>query len=213
MSDKTTTPSLTPRKKPLQRRATETVTTLLDATAQELLDGGYDRMSTNKIARRAGVSVGSLYQYFPNKEAIVVALKRRMADREREVIGEKLAGLRDADLPTAVRVVIDTQIAVVLSEPELYKAFLTEVPPLGKLTHSWDADRLIAEMLEDYLKHHPSSSLVPDVATAAFLVLHAVDGIINRSLLHAPSNLRDEQFKNELVRLVVGYLTPPKHPA
>src|SRR5229473_2510951 len=66
-----------PRKSASQKRSRVTVETLLDATARVLTKAGYDRASTNRIAATAGVSVGSLYQYFPNKEALVAALVAR----------------------------------------------------------------------------------------------------------------------------------------
>ena len=66
-----------PRKSASQKRSQATVETLLDATARVLTREGYDRASTNRIAAKAGVSVGSLYQYFPNKEALVAALVAR----------------------------------------------------------------------------------------------------------------------------------------
>ena len=70
-------PRTTPRKKPRQERSVATVDAILDATARVLCTTGYDRASTNRIALAAGVSVGSLYQYFPSKEALVAALAAR----------------------------------------------------------------------------------------------------------------------------------------
>ena len=70
------TPTM-PRKSASQKRSRVTVETLLDATARVLTRQGYDRASTNRIAATAGVSVGSLYQYFPNKEALVASLVAR----------------------------------------------------------------------------------------------------------------------------------------
>src|SRR5690242_13473336 len=79
-ADKKTTPK--PRKKPTQARSAATVEALVTATARILVREGYDRASTNKIAREAGVSIGSLYQYYPSKEALVAALiERHMTDR------------------------------------------------------------------------------------------------------------------------------------
>jgi len=66
-------PRTSPRKKPRQERSVATVEVILDATARVLCSTGYDRASTNRIAMSAGVSVGSLYQYFPSKEALVAA--------------------------------------------------------------------------------------------------------------------------------------------
>src|SRR5260370_3447682 len=80
-----------PRKSASQKRSRVTVETLLDATARVLTREGYDRASTNRIAAKAGVSVGSLYQYFPNKEALVAPLVPR---HNREMPGLVADGLK-----------------------------------------------------------------------------------------------------------------------
>lgn len=67
------------RKKPTQKRSQLTVDALLEATAQVLVDCGYNKASTNRIAERAGVSIGSLYEYFPNKDSLVTALIEKNA--------------------------------------------------------------------------------------------------------------------------------------
>jgi AcrR family transcriptional regulator len=72
---------LRPRKKPRQPRSAETVAWILEAAAQVLEAAGLDGFNTNAVARRAGVSIGSLYQYFPNKEALTIALIRRETER------------------------------------------------------------------------------------------------------------------------------------
>jgi AcrR family transcriptional regulator len=70
-------PSLKPRKLPQQSRAQQTVATILEAAALVLETKGSDGLNTNLVAQRAGVSVGTLYQYFPNKDALIVALSKR----------------------------------------------------------------------------------------------------------------------------------------
>ena len=72
---------LEPRKSPVQARSTASVDAILEATIQVLLDVGKERLTTTKVALRAGVSVGTLYQYFPNKSALLqAALKRHLAE-------------------------------------------------------------------------------------------------------------------------------------
>ena len=73
----------TPRKSASQERSRITIDTILEATARVLMKDGYDRASTNRIAAAAGVSIGSLYQYFPSKEALVAAVSER---HSREVL-------------------------------------------------------------------------------------------------------------------------------
>src|SRR3954469_21497877 len=85
--------SLKPRKKPRQQRATVTVDTIFEATIQVLLAHGFDKASTIRIAERAGVSVGTLYQYFPNKRALLAALVHRHVS---DVVTETIAASESA---------------------------------------------------------------------------------------------------------------------
>src|SRR6185437_12667327 len=79
-------PQTNPRKTASQKRSRATVDALVEATARVLIKEGYDRTSTNRIASVAGVSIGSLYQYFPSKEALVAAvIERHMQELSRVV--------------------------------------------------------------------------------------------------------------------------------
>jgi AcrR family transcriptional regulator len=74
---RSSTASLSPRKKPQQRRSRDTIETIFEAAIQVLLANGFEKTTTIQIAERAGVSIGSLYQYFPNKRALLSAIVRR----------------------------------------------------------------------------------------------------------------------------------------
>ena len=82
----------TARKSPRQDRSKVTVDAILDATAHIIVTDGYDQLSTNRVAERAGVSIGSLYQYFPNKEALVGELVDRFSGQILELM---MSGLRE----------------------------------------------------------------------------------------------------------------------
>lgn len=84
---------LSPRKKPAQRRSAVTVDTIFEATIQVLLALGYDKATTTRIAERAGVSVGSIYQYFPNKRALMAAVVRKHIG---DVVSESVAACESA---------------------------------------------------------------------------------------------------------------------
>src|SRR5690242_11966063 len=91
-----------PRKKATQARAQATIEAIMRATAHILVKDGYDRASTNRIAARAGVSIGSLYQYFPSKEALVAALMERHMEEMAEVARSALARIATLPLEEAV---------------------------------------------------------------------------------------------------------------
>ena len=85
----------TPRKRPRQARSRATVDAILEATAQVLVAEGYDKTSTNRVAERAGVSVGSVYQYFPNKEALVGELVDRYSREIMDMVFGRLTALAE----------------------------------------------------------------------------------------------------------------------
>ena len=105
------------RKRPRQQRACATWHAILDAAAQLFSEHGYAATSTNKVAERAGVSIGSLYQYFPNKDALLLAL----AERHIGEAGEELAATFTAleDCTTAVSTVPETKPRTRLDVQEL----------------------------------------------------------------------------------------------
>jgi AcrR family transcriptional regulator len=111
--------SLKPRKIPQQSRAEQTVATILEAAARVLETKGMDGMNTNLVAQRAGVGVGSLYQYFPNKDALIVALSKR----EGAVFFAEAAGaLSEPTGQSALKHLITVSVHQQLRRPALARA-------------------------------------------------------------------------------------------
>ena len=159
MSDR----ALDPRKAPRQKRAQVTVNAILEATAQLLVDVGYRKTSTNRIAERAGVSVGSLYQYFPNRESIVVALFEDLATKQMEIFEAGVRGILSLEqgpvpLDVAVRGLIHAIFATRTVEPVLSRILLEEVgwTEHVNLVGEWTAraTALVAEALR-----HPDADI------------------------------------------------------
>jgi AcrR family transcriptional regulator len=201
-----TAPSTRPRKQPTQDRAAATVEALLTATAQVLVQEGYDHASTNKIARRAGVSIGSLYQYYPSKEALVLALAKRNGEQEISLIQKKLLALKDLSLSNVVRELVTVIIEAHRIDPELQKVFITQVPQIGGLSIIRETNRHAARMFSDYV-----ASIFPQWDEEAldlrvFIAMHAAEGLIHQALLERPDYLSQPLFVDELTTLVVSYL-------
>ena len=112
--------SLTPlaRKEPTQQRSRERVERMLAAARELIAERGSDAMKMGEIAERAGVSIGSLYQFFPDKSAIIRALAERFTAENRACIDAELAGVSDEHgLLTAFAGLVDTYYAICLAEP------------------------------------------------------------------------------------------------
>jgi len=199
-------PPLSPRKKPVQARSQATVDAILEATARVLVDSGYDRASTNRIADRAGVSIGSLYQYFPSKESLVGALIDRHSDEMLAVFLRQVAAVKDAPIHEAVRAVVVATVDSHLVEPKLHRIFEEQVPRIGKLAESLEKlDTHASSAVRAYLLAHASELRVKDLETAIFVVVHAVEALVHRAVFVQRGPTRDALVE-AIVDLVTRFL-------
>src|ERR1044071_338258 len=127
-------PTTNPRRRPRQARAQATVDAIVKATARVLVEEGYDRASTNRIAQAAGVSIGSLYQYFPSKEALVAALVETHVDRMMDAVTRILdTDNEPSDLHSSADTLVRALIAAYRVDPKLHHVLCQEVPKIGDL--------------------------------------------------------------------------------
>jgi AcrR family transcriptional regulator len=174
-------PLVKPRKQPQQARSEATVDALLSATARILARDGYDRASTNRIAEAAGVSPGSLYQYFPGKEALVAALIDRHRTRMNEVFARHVSAHAGAPVRDAIGGVVRATLEAQASDPVLHRALLDQVPRVGKLSDTLDhLDGEVARVVRAALELRRAELRVDDVETATFVVVHAVQALSDR---------------------------------
>jgi AcrR family transcriptional regulator len=195
-----------PRKAPRQARSRATVDAILTATAQILVEEGYDKATTNTIARRAGVSIGSLYQYFPNKEALVTALcERHLHDTTRVLMGA-IETLKDAPLPEAIRRLIDVLLRIHAVEPELHRVLIEQVPRLSGFEAITQIDRVLIDMIRTNLSKRVEALRPRDLELAAFILVHGVQGVTHAAVLDRPDALHDDVLATEITDLVLRYL-------
>lgn len=203
---------LEPRKQPVQRRSLSTVADLLLAAAQVFEEQGYAAGTTNRIAARAGVSIGTLYQYFPNKEALAVALLQRHVDetvrRLEEWVGHMVAE-RHA-LREALRDYATSMLEVHAGRPRLQHILLEETP-LPERVHEalLHAERRAARAVAGLLRLYPEVRH-GHLEHAGYLVVQAVESLTHRHSAH-PNDLliTQEGFLEELVSMLHAYLTCP----
>src|SRR5260370_31360735 len=122
-----------PRKSACQEGSRETADGLLEATTRILIKEGYDRASTNRIAEVAGVSIGSLYQYFPNKEALVAAVIDRHTQEISEVTRKALVKAAALPIEAAAREFVSVAIDGHRVNPRLHGVLGEQIPRVGRL--------------------------------------------------------------------------------
>ncbi len=201
---------LSPRKQPLQRRSRETVDVILDAAAQVFAERGYSGGTTNRIAERAGVSIGSLYEYFPNKDAILVSLAERHLARMLLEVEALLASAlaRPEPIEALLRRFVGAMLDVHERNPDLHRVVFSEAPHPPEL-HACvlQMEEKLAHSVEVILRRSPDVS-PPDVDTAAHLVVQTVEALTHRFVHHGIHDLSRKVFVDEVVRLLNGYLCP-----
>lgn len=203
-----------PRKSATQKRSKAMVETLLDATARVLVREGYDRASTNRIAAIAGVSVGSLYQYFPNKEALVAALVARHNREILQLIREALKEVASSDLRTAMRALVKAAVDAHLVDSALHRIFADQVPRMGQLAKIGALQREAFLLMRGYLEERRNETSVQDLDSATFICVTTVEALTHEFVINKPDMLEEgrDRFIDEVTRLLMGYLMPAPAP-
>jgi AcrR family transcriptional regulator len=193
------------RRQPQQRRAQLTVDAILDAMVRLLKRKGFSALTTNRIAEVAGVSIGSVYQYFPDKRAIFIALHQRHIEQIDRIIGATLIEHAGSPLDTFIRAVVGVMVEAHTTDPELYELLLHEVP------HRADGAQDFATRFHGAFRLALSSrarefNKSRDLGKAAFIITHMVDSLAHGAVLRRPRGLSLKAAKEEAVRAVLAYL-------
>jgi AcrR family transcriptional regulator len=193
------------RRRPKQRRARQTVEAVLDAVIRLLKRGGAEAITTNRIAEVAGVSIGSVYQYFPDKGAIFTALHQRHVDQIDRMVQTKLVEHAASSIEELVRAMVEAMVEAHATDPELYELLMTEVPHRADGTREF-AVRLhgafllaISSRAHELKKHR-------DLDKVVFVVTHMVEALSHGAVLRRPATMSLTDAKEEVVRAVLAYL-------
>jgi AcrR family transcriptional regulator len=194
-----------PRKAPRQERAKATVDAILRAAAHILRSQGYDALSTNEVARRAGVSIGSLYQYFPSKESLVLALADEHSAEVRALLMKTVEQLQGAPVRTVVETFIEGMMRVHEVDPQLHRALTEHVPRIG----GWEKVKELtlpgAQLVRAWLEANAAQFRKVDLDTATFVLVTAVESITHMSALEAHP-VDQKTLAREISELVLRYL-------
>jgi AcrR family transcriptional regulator len=196
----------TPRKRPRQQRSKATVDTILEATARVLIKQGFDGLSTNAVAAAAGVSIGSLYQYFPNKEALVTAVIDRHMEEMNTAIFAELTRVAKLPIAEAARGVIELTLRAHAIDPQLHKVLTEQVPRIGKLARLREVDEICHRMVAGLLAARKDEIAIRDPDLAAFILVSTIESVVHRAALLYPQRLRDPRLVDETTLLVTRYL-------
>ena len=202
--------ALLPRKLPSQARSRVTVDAILEAAAAILVRDGYARLTTNRIADRAGVNVASLYQYFPGTDAIVAELRRRHGAAERAAVRETLVLRRGQGLESTLRALVSRGVAAHAVSPALHRVF-AEHMPAQRYRDIEEADASVFADMRRFLER--SAEGVPDVEFALWMVATVAHAVIHNGIVERPGDVATGRLVDELVLLLTRYLKRRRSPA
>ncbi|WP_043623030.1 TetR/AcrR family transcriptional regulator [Nonomuraea candida] len=199
-------PRLHPRKQPRQFRAELTRRRILEAAAQVFAEYGYAAGTTNRIAERARVSIGSLYQYYPNKDAILLELMLAHLDSGAAEAARRQSGELPGTAEGLMRVFVQAAIANHLEDPRLLRVMVEQAPRSPELLQRvyQDKDRRNA-YTRDLLRRYPEVR-VSDVETAARIINATIELVVHQVVAERePVDLK--RLEDELVAMFTRYLT------
>jgi AcrR family transcriptional regulator len=183
------------RRRPRQGRSLMTVDAILEAARQLLIKDGFDATSTTRIAEAAGVSVGSLYEYFTSKEALVAKLIKRHCDNLLDNYAKAFSAVEGKGIDPLVDAWIDTTVDAYAKDLALHRVLLDQMGKVSKTRHLRRISLAITDLLEQALRQCGEPVPRPDLHLAAFVIESTGEALVHRAILYA-----DELFNEELRR-------------
>ena len=195
----------TTRRAPIQERSRLTVEAILDAVIKLLKRRGSSSITTNRIAETAGVSIGSLYQYFPNKRATFIALHERHLAQVDRIMQRRIAESAESTLEELISSLIDGMVEAHATDPELSNLLQSEVPHRADSTRDFSV-RLHGAFRKALAPHarELGSRIDPDMR--AFFVSNMIDALGHAILLRRPPGSSLSRARAELLRAILAYL-------
>lgn len=204
------------RKQPRQARSQAMVERIVSAGRVVLTTQGYDAFTTNRVAAAAGASPGSIYQYFPDKAAILELVVERywaeVSERVSAALADRITGAdlaESGDGAPMIRAVADGLLSALEADPVLLRVVAEDLPQSANRQRRGDLVRRVRDLLAMFLALRAEATHRPDPALAAWMIVTAMENIATRWVLDAPGYDRDVLL-DEVVALVGGYLFGPE---
>lgn len=189
-------------KTPTQERSRQTVATILDACARLLVSEGFYSITTDKIAKEADVSIGSLYQFFGNKESVVQALVKNIIEDDKRIMTEKMRAISPLPPEQRIRAMIDAAIEIIRNKAELRSKLSTIQYYVADSSYMSESVRFYKEVVQYNLPQIPGR----DMENVAYILVNAFIGLTTTISIDKPNAINDSNLVSEISRLLYNYL-------
>jgi AcrR family transcriptional regulator len=198
--------ALEPRKTPVQARAAVTVEAIFEASIQVLLTHGAERLTTSRVAQRAGVSVGTLYQYFPNKHSLLFAVFEDHLNKVAVAVESACEQAYHKPLTDMIRQLVEAYVTVKMDRADISVALYKVAPAIGGAALVERVGRRLRKGIEAMLQTAPDVELPPD-KFAIEMMLAAMSGTMRSALEAGASPATFRKKREHLVVLCQSYMT------
>lgn len=190
-------------RQPVQKRSSETVATILEAAAQVFRLHGAKGATTNRIAERAGVSIGSLYQYFPNKEALLSVLMEQHISASIVALAEVFQATESAGPKARIHAAVSCVLTIHMEDPELHRILFEEAPRPAHINQKLEQGMaMMRARLEQVLESFPRE-ICPDSRRSAYMALMLVESMVHRYVAVPDKPMGPAAYASHLTELVM----------
>jgi AcrR family transcriptional regulator len=193
------------KRAPKQPRAKQTVQRIITATGELVLELGLDGLTTNKVADRANINIASLYQYFPNKQALLSALLQSHLNDVTRALNDMLEQLGEASIEESTRLWASLGIQYFRQSGGIMTELLKSQAMLSTLPEGREFERRLMEAMHRFLARQRERLQVADLDRAIYVSFTACSAIISKHLLEPVPYYQDEEIVEEVVILMRGY--------
>ncbi|MBG6092501.1 TetR/AcrR family transcriptional regulator [Actinomadura viridis] len=197
------------RRRPAQRRSAERVQRMLDACADILDESGYDGLTTTRIAQRAEVAIGSVYQFFPDKRAVAQALALRNLEEFEQRVSRRVAEGGFTDWTDTVGAIIEIFVDMHRTVPGFRELRFGDVADINLLDSDNDNNSVVARRLGQVMVDRFAVPDTPELARALAVAVEAGDAVLKLAFRRKPDG--DPEILAEAERLIHGYLAAYFH--
>lgn len=189
-------------KNPTQERSRQTVATILDACSRLLIAEGFYAITTDKIAKEAGVSIGSLYQFFGNKESVVQAVVKNVLEEDKRMMAEGMRAISPLEPEARIKGMLQLSLDICRRNAELRAKLTTIQYYVAEASYMSDTIRFFQEIVRYNLPQIPGR----DMERVSYVLVNTFIGMINTMNIDQPHFINDPAIIEEMSRLFYSYL-------